>query len=285
MSTLSAKTMIHPLRLPRGSMRLAEMAGSLPLLRRLLCAAYARRFDGARGQIRMFRGVYPDFRAAARTIPGTRLTGYDNEPSALRLEDERLRITSSDYPVMFWLSQLLPQCKLLFDWGGNVGISYFGFRRYLTYAADFTWLVNDVKAVVARGEVIAARESAPHLRFTTSLDEMARADVLLAGGSLHFIEDPFSILRAAPALPKHIVVNKAPVYDRASAVTVQNIGSALCPNHLFNRTDFVREFESLGYELADQWRIADLSCRIPFFSSHSIAAYSGFYFRRTSSER
>jgi putative methyltransferase (TIGR04325 family) len=280
MSSIPAKT--YPLRLPRGSLRIAEMAGSLPLLRSLLRAAYARRFDGAQGQIRMFRGVYPDFQSAARTIPGTRLTGYDNEPSALRLEDERLRITSSDYPIMFWLSQLLPHSKLLLDWGGNVGISYFGFRRYLCYAPDFTWLVNDVPAVVARGRVIAARESAPHLRFTTSLNELAQADVLLAGGSLHFIEDPFSILRAAAALPGHILVNKVPVYDRASAVTVQNIGSALCPNHLFNRAEFVLGFERLGYELSDQWNIADLSCHIPFFSSHSIAAYSGFYFRRVS---
>lgn len=285
MSSLSARITSHPLRLPRGSMRLVEMAGSLPLLRPILRAAYTRRFDGASGQIRMFRGVYPDFQTAARSIPGTRLTGYDNEPSALRLEDERLRITSSDYPIMFWLSQLLPRCKLLFDWGGNVGISYFGFRRYLSYAEDFTWLVNDVAAVTARGAVIAARESAPHLRFTTSLDELARADVLLAGGSLHFIEDPFSALRAAAVLPDHILVNKVPVYDRASAVTVQNIGSALCPNHLFNRSDFVRSFVDLGYELADQWRIADLSCRIPFYPSHSIAAYSGFYFRRVPGER
>ncbi len=285
MSSLSVKNTFHPLRLPRGSMRVAELAGSVPLLRSILRAAYARRFDGASGQIRMFRGVYPDFQAAARSIPATRLTGYDNEPSALRLEDERLRITSSDYPIMFWLSQLLPRCKLLFDWGGNVGISYFGFRRYLSYAADFTWLVNDVAAVVARGEVIAARESAPHLRFTTSLESLAQADVLLAGGSLHFIEHPFSILGGASALPSHILVNKVPVYDRASAVTVQNIGSALCPNHLFNRSDFVRGFADLGYELADQWRIADVSCHIPFFSSHSIAAYSGFYFRRVPGER
>jgi putative methyltransferase (TIGR04325 family) len=263
--------------------RLAEIAGTLPLVRSLLGAAYARHFDRAYGQIRMFHGVYPDFHAASQSIPSTRLAGYDNEPSALRLEHERLRITASDYPILYWLTRLLPRRKLLCDWGGNVGISYFGYRPYLSYAADLNWLVNDVPAVVTRGENLATAESAPHLCFTTSLGRLAQADILLASGSMHFIDQPFAALRACPSLPAHILVNKAPLYEKASAVTVQNMGSALCPNHLFNRGDFLREFDNLGYDVVDAWRIADVSCRIPFFPGHSIAAYSGYYFRRRSS--
>jgi putative methyltransferase (TIGR04325 family) len=230
--------------------------------------------------VRLFRGVYPDFAAATRAIPDNRLAGYDNEPSAHRLEDDRLRIIPSDYPVMFWLSKLLPSCRLLFDWGGNVGISYYGYRRYLPYAANLEWLVNDVPAVIAQGAAIAATEPAPHLRFTTDLDELARAGILLAAGSMHFIDKPFAALQAAWPLPDHILVNKVPAYDRAAAVTLQNMGSALCPNHLFNRCDFVRSFEHLGYRLIDEWKVPELSCRIPFFRDHSISAYSGFYFRK-----
>lgn len=265
---------------PRLMLRLAAVAENIPIVRRLLEAAYRRYFNGVGGHARLFRGVYPDFAQAARAIPVGRPAGYDNDLSAQRLSHERFRICPSDYPVMFWLSRLLPECRRLFDWGGNVGISYFGYRKYLSYPAGFEWLVNDVPAVVAAGRDVASHDDAPGLRFTASLDELADSDVLLAAGALHFIEDPLGDLRRHPRLPRHILVNKVPAYELPAAVTVQNMGTSFCPNHLFNHDEFVRGFETLGYELVDQWRSPDLSCHIPFFRAHSIAAYSGFYFRK-----
>src|SRR5581483_5848186 len=128
-------------------------------------------------------------------------------------------------------------------------------------------------------EEIVAREPAPGLRFTTTLGELAECDVLLAAGSLHFISNPFADLARQSALPRHVLLNKVPAYALPAAVTLQNMGTSFCANHLFNRDGFVRGFEHLGYELVDEWRTPDLSCRIPFHRAHSIAAYSGFYFR------
>lgn len=283
MPSLIATIPNHSFRLPRTVARLADIAGGVPLLRGLLSLIHTRYFNNASGHIRLFRGIYADFSSASRDIPDTRLLGYDNEASAHRLKEERFRITPSDYPVMFWLSRLLPECRLLFDWGGNVGISYFGYRHYLDYAPQLTWLINDVPSVVALGRTIAAEESASGLDFTTALDPMANADILLAGGSMQFIDDPFAALRSVRSLPRHILVNKAPVYQHPAAVTLQNMGTAICPNHLFNRNEFVRQFALLGYRMIDEWAIPGLSCRIPFFRSHSIAAYSGFYFRKEQS--
>ena len=270
---------------PRLALRLAGFAENVPVLRLLLEAAYQRYFNNVRGHARLFRGVHADFAAAARTIPASRLQGYDNDVSAQRLSDERFRICPSDYPVMFWLTQLLPTCSRLFDWGGNVGISYFAYRKYLSYPASLEWLVNDVPAVVAAGWEIANKEGALGLRFTTTLEQLAHSDVLLAAGSLHFIADPFADLCRQPSLPPHVLLNKVPAYQLPPAVTLQNIGTSFCPNHLFNRDDFVRTFQNLGYELIDEWQAPDLSCRIPFFRKHSIPAYSGFYFRSARSGR
>jgi len=251
----------------------------MPLLRLLLIRAYKRKFDRASGRIRLFHGIYPDFSSASRDIPRGRLEGSDNVASVLRVADERFRICAFDYPIMFWLQQLMPQCTLLFDLGGNVGISYFGYRKYMGYPWGLSWLVSDVPAVAALGTRLAQAEGASNLRFTITLDELPRADILLAAGSLHFIERPFEMLRSVAALPRHILVNKVPLVDLPAAVTLHNMGSAMCPYHLFNRAEFLAEFRALGYETIAEWK-TELSAHIPFFNEYSVQAYMGFYFRK-----
>lgn len=261
-------------------MRLVRASQYVPGLRQAMEYAYRGRFNRATGQVRLFRNIYPNFENATRDIPKVGLAGYDNEASAQRLEEERLRICPFDYPIMFWLAKLLPGCKLLFDWGGNVGISYYGYQKYLPYPDDLKWLVCEVPAVAARGRQIAIEQGASGLQFTTSLDGLAGADVLLAAGVLQFIEEPFQPLVAASKLPTHILINKIPAYGRRAAVTLHNFGSAFCPYHLFNKDEFVGRFTGLGYRLVDEWASPDLGCDIPFFPEHSIGAYTGFYFTK-----
>ena len=273
--------------MPSGTVRryarqFASEAGRVPVLGRAVRLAYDRYFDAARGsKVRLFRGIYPDFASALAAAPAGRDLSYDNEASAQRVIDEFLRISPYDYPVMFWLGRIVPNLSTVFDWGGNVGLKYFAYRRYLDFAEDLRWIVCDVPAVVAAGQAVARREGATALEFTTSLDGLASADLLFASGAVHFIERPFELLRSAPSLPRHLLFSKVPVYASPSAVTLQNMGTAVCPYHLFNRDEFVRNTESLGYRLVDEWKAPDLSCRIPFFPERSVDAYSGFYFSGT----
>ena len=258
---------------------LVYAAGRLPVVGDVLVDAQTRRFNANSSDVaRLFNGVYVDFAAAERAIPKDRNAGYDNERSASRGLNEWLAIAPSDYPVLFWLSRLLPDATYLFDWGGNVGLKYFAYRTYLAYASSLTWCVSDVPAVVAAGKAIAEKEDARGLVFSTTLDELSRADILLADGVLHFIEDPLGMLRRAPRLPEHVLLSKVPAYDSADTVTLQNMGTAFCPNHLFNRSRFVDNFIALGYRLVDEWRAPELGCIIPFHPERSIAGYSGFYF-------
>ena len=277
-------------------------AGRLPLVGTLVSGAYRRYFDAASARhTRLFHGVFADFAAAEAAIPAGRNSGYDNSASAGRVIGEWLDVYPSDYPVLLWLSKLVPDCKLLFDWGGNVGLKYFAFRRYLTYPESFTWLVNDVPAVVELGRVTAKREAAtaraeaanargetptaqhgatPELRFTSTLEELPVADVLLAAGALHFIDDAFGKLASLPNLPEHLIFSKVPAHDAPSVWTLHNMGTAMCPYRLFNRDELVRAVEDLGYRLIDEWRMPDVFCEIPFFPKYKIEAYSGFYFAR-----
>jgi putative methyltransferase (TIGR04325 family) len=260
---------------------LTDDLGRLPLLREAMSLAYGFYFSRASGYRRLFKGVYPDFAGATGAVPPGRVIGYDNEASAQRLVHERHMIFPSDYPVMFWLSRLLDGTRSVFDWGGNVGISYLAYRTYLRYPEGLTWIVKDVPAVVAVGRKIAAHEAAPNLLFTTDFKALENADILLAAGSLQFIDNPYAPLRAASVRPRHVLLNKVPVYDRPSAATLQNMGTAFVPNHLFSRAEVVGNFESLGYGLVDAWSNPGLGCYIPFHPAHSIEAYSGFYFIRS----
>jgi putative methyltransferase (TIGR04325 family) len=241
---------------------------------------YRHYFDRATGHIRLFHGLYPDYRTALKAIPDTRCAGVDNGDSVYRIAHERFRICDFDYPILFWLERLLPECELLFDWGGGVGISYFGYRKFLQYRDGLRWLVSDLPAVAVVGNKIAQEEAAPHLQFTTTLDELPRSQILLAAGSLQFMEDPFNLLGRSPDLPPHILLNKVPIYDRGSAWTLHNLGPSICAYQLFNREQFLSQFHVLGYSLIDEWRTPELGCDIPFFPEHSIRAYTGFYLKR-----
>jgi putative methyltransferase (TIGR04325 family) len=256
----------------------AQRRGSL-LLRRALRLAYDLYFERAKGEVRLFRGLYPDYAAARAATPAGRPIGYDNPETAWRVAHERHRIFDTDYPMLFWLGRLFPAARRVFDLGGNVGISYYAWRRYLDYPEGLDWLVCEVPNVAEAGRKLAGQEDAPGLRFTTTHEELASADVLISAGALQFIEDPFAIL-ASVRLPRHVLLNKTSLYDRDDAATVQTVGSAFCPYHLFNRARFLAFFERRGYRVVDAWTNPGMTARIPFHPGHAVGAFSGLYLTR-----
>ena len=249
----------------------------LTAIRRTL---YERSFALASGQARLFQGKYLSYTAAAAAAPRTRPIGYDNPASARRLEHERHRIVASDYPVIFWLRPLLHDHCVVFDFGGNIGISYFGFRRVVDFSNGLTGVVYDLPAVVDRSQQIAREEPSPGLRFTTDCSELRDADILMAAGSLQFLEDPIDFLRGIGDLPQHILLNKVPLFGRKAAVRLHAMGTAFCPYHLLNQRELLSTFESRGYQCVDAWSNHDCACYVLFHPELTISSYSGFYFRQ-----
>jgi putative methyltransferase (TIGR04325 family) len=136
----------------------------------------------------MFHGIYPDFASAAAMAPLGKQVGYNGNATATRHMHSRHFLFPSDYAVLFWLSGLICDA-ILFDLGGDVGGRYLAFREHLIYPDNFTWLVNDIPAVVALGRPIAQEEAAPHLHFTTDYARLGEADILLASGVLQVLEN------------------------------------------------------------------------------------------------
>jgi putative methyltransferase (TIGR04325 family) len=250
-----------------------------PLVRPVLERIYEKRFAG--NGYGAFRGVFASFEEAERSAPNNKPLGFATQDYAEEFADRRSRIFSFDYPVMFWLAPLLRNPSRLFDYGGHCGTHFYAYAQYIDYSPEMRWVVCDMLEIMRYGEKIAAEQGGKQLTFTERFADADGADVLLAAGSLQYVESPtFSeSLATLKSLPKHIVLNKLPLSEGPTYVTLQNGGVAFHPMHVFNRKEFIDSISGLGYKLVDQWTVPSHAGRIPFHPEASFTAHSGLYFR------
>jgi putative methyltransferase (TIGR04325 family) len=259
--------------------RLAARIKQVRCIRAVRQRIYARGFAG--DWAGAFWGIFPDFNEAIRSAPDLNRVGYD-APAPAHMYRERLdTVYPNDYPVLFWLREALKESSTVFDYGGHVGIAYYAYRKYLTYPEDLTWIVCDLPVVTAAGEELAREREAASLVFTNSFERAGQASVLLAAGSLQYVDSPClaMALSGLDSRPRHLLINRLPLYDGETFVTLQNIGTAFCAYRVFNRIDFINSIISQGYQLVDAWENSDISCSIPFHPGRSVPAYSGLYFQ------
>ena len=263
------------------SRRALDLVLDSPFVLALQRLRYERRYRQWPGA---FRGVYPDFAAAIAAAPSEMPLGYDSEEMASLYLDLHDRVWPTDYPTMLWLQKALPGIRKLFDLGGHLGISFYGFSRYLAFPASLRWLVCDVPAVVEKGRELARTRGAERLEFTTRQEECDGAEVLHASGSLQYLEAPLEALLDRLARPPgHLFLNKLPLHDGPAFVTLQHTVHAYSPYRVFNREQFIAGFTTRGYELVDSWDDRERSCVVPYFPGHAVGRYTGLYLRRRSS--
>jgi putative methyltransferase (TIGR04325 family) len=262
--------------------RVSRNAWRLPLVGQVLKRDYARSF--ARRPPGRFHGVYGTFADAEASIPVNSRIGYDHAELAGMYRDRLDRPMQSDYSVLYWLKDLLDERSFMLDFGGHVGVSYHGWRNHLSYCPGMRWLVYDVPAVVKVGAKLARERPSHGLEFTSDLEDARGCSIFLAAGALQYVEESLSsILRRLGTLPRHLFVNKTPMYKGDPFVTVQSTGRAFHPYRIFNRASFVAEVASLGYRVVDAWTTREAHCEIPFTRGRDIDAYSGYYFVRDAS--
>lgn len=262
-----------------GLRAIVDAVRAAPLVSQYRRAKFVARFRNDPGA-HLFLGTYASFADAAAAAPPTKPLGYDN-PEAAAMYDARLdRVHAADYPVLYWLHRIGPVSGIV-DFGGHVGVAYYAFRPYLEHQwHDVTWTVIDVPAVVARGEALALSRGARALRFSVS-SALEQADVWMAAGSLHYVEDqPSAIISRMRRPPRYVLLNKVPLTDGDSYVTLNSIGTAFCPYAVRNRDAFERDLTDAGYVVRDRWRNEELSCT-PFDApSRAVQGYSGMLLER-----
>jgi len=262
--------------------RISRNAWRLPLVGQVLALDYERSF--ARRPPNRFRGVYATFAEAEASIPSGARVGYDHAELAELYRHRMDKANQSDYAVLFWLKQILDERSFVFDFGGHVGVAYHGWRNYLRYRPGMRWLVYDLPAIVSVGAALARERPSEGLAFTSELSDGRGCSILLAAGALQYAEGSLtSILRQVGTLPRHLIINKLPVYDGETFVTVQSTGRAFHPYRIYNRAAFLAEVTALGYRAVDDWVNREQHCEIPFTRGRDIDAYSGYYLVRDAS--
>jgi len=244
-----------------------------PLFERL----YERRF--ARDAAGEFRGVFSNFGQANLSAPKTKPTGFNTQEYAKEFSNRRGKIFSFDYPVLFWLEKLLHENCVVFDYGGHLGTHFYAYAKYLAYPRGMRWIVCDLPLITRAGNDLAMKMNAQGLSFTNDFDSAASSNILIAAGSLQYIEAPsLSVsLRNLARLPAHLLLNKLPLYDGPKFVTLQNGGPSFHPQYIFNREEFIADLEAVGYHLKDQWSVQTHSGYIPFHPARSFPYHSGLY--------
>ena len=193
------------------------------------------------------------------------------------------RVFPSDYPMLFWLNKcLVAGHTRVADLGGHIGVSYYSYAKYLDFPEALRWQVHDVPAVVQRGRQVAQeRHCNGSLEFVDSFKECDGAEVLIASGSLQYLPESLpDLLAGLLSPPMHLLLNLVPLHASRSYVTLQSIGTAFCPYRIGSINAFVNQLELVGYTRVDQWENPEKSCVIPFYKTHSLDKYYGFYFVR-----
>ncbi|GAA0717971.1 hypothetical protein GCM10009105_25440 [Dokdonella soli] len=197
--------------------------------------------------------------------------------------DHRLTMLESfDYPALFWFSKFLDGGqRRIFDLGGHVGLSYYAFQQYLDYPGDMRWQVHDVPAVMQSGRALAAERDEKGMLEFVDLAAADGSDVLMAKGSLQYLDYTLSdLLLRLDKRPAHVLVNLTPMHSSRAFFTLQHIVIAICPYRIGALPEFLASVRSLGYHLIDCWDHPERTVRVPFHPECYVDRYYGFYFRR-----
>ena len=259
--------------------RVARNLWRLPIVGQLMALDYEQSFK--RGPPNRFRGVFANFAEAEASLPAGARIGYDHDEMGGMYRARMDHACESDYGPLFWLRGIVDRDTHVFDFGGHVGVSYYGWRNYLSYPAGMRWTVYEVPAIVRAGIELARERPSEGLAFTDDLAAGRHCNVFLAAGSLQYVESSLpEILDRMGTRPYHLILSKLPLYEGDTFFTIQSTGRAFHVYRIANRTEFLAGVIALGYRVVDEWRNREQHCEIPFTRGRDIEAYSGFYLVR-----
>lgn len=248
---------------------------------------YRRRFRRPFGEGNLYYGMYPDreqAQAAADALSSREIpASYDTEAAGRIYRNLVDTVRVSDFPLIHWLHRLIGDgARSVFDLGGNIGVSYYSFARYLDYPPDLRWTVHDLPHAMAAGRKRAlTQDPGGRLGFADSERDADGRDVLVVTGALQYL--PYSLpelLGALHAPPPHVLLNLTPMREDREFYTLQNLGIAICPYKVTSRPRLVDGMAALGYELRDRWTSTERHLEVPFHADARVDGYSGACFRR-----
>ena len=227
-----------------------------------------------------FCGVYNSRKEALDAVPRGRLAGYDHAEIAQVSLPQMSRRHGADYPVMYWLSQLLKEPRPVVDVGGHMGTKYLAFRDVLDVSA-VDWTVVDLPQIIGAAKDLQRDGALPAaLRFQSDYDDLPEGAIVIASGLFQYFDGNFAdFLAQFTNKPKHIVVNKVATTADTSFFSLEKIGNSRVPYHIRNIAEWKAVISTTGYEIADEWTIPELSHRIATHPRISPSVSRGMYLK------
>ena len=174
-----------------------------------------------------YNKTFSSFEEAQRYADRYRLSSHEHPMNVKSHLSFNLRL--SDYAVIFHLKCLRDEIGSVLDIGGSAGNLFYCYDKYLHYGPDFSWIVNDVPQNNAAGRRIANERGEPRLRFVDDLAECRRVDAVLISGALHYFDVlPPELMSNLNPPPRHVFINRTPVIDGQSAITVRRFRLVAC---------------------------------------------------------
>ncbi len=100
--------------------------------------------------------------------------------------------------------------------------------------------------------------------------------------TLQYIDSPglSELVDSLTVPPRHLLINKLPLYDGEPYITLQNGGVHFIAQRAFNRSQFLGALAKRGYRVIDEWQLESISCFVPFHPERAVPRYTGLYLAR-----
>ncbi len=233
-----------------------------------------------------YRGKFESMSQARAAISANQNGQYDvvNIKKSNNVETEKKALDSwfhdQDYPLLFWLSQIISKEKTVLELGGSVGHFFYTIQNYTDLPEELSWTIAELPAAVALGQDLASERQEKRLSFIDSetISSAPPADIFVTAGTLQYMESELpQILRDLPSLPSHVLSHNLPMHRNLSYVTLQNLGICEVPYRIYSRPKLERDMQELGYSLKASWT-KNREVQIPFHRDLQVEGYCGHYF-------
>ena len=196
---------------------------------------------------------------------------------------ERMRLSTHDYPPLFWIGKLVLHngLRIIGDFGGSVGVSFYAFENYFDFPPDLMWMICELPAAVENGERIAKERGEFRLSFVNNPAAIADSQIFHAAGALQYLEKtPAQLLKDVGVRSKYLVINKIPLSQKESFVTIESGGYGFYPCRIQAERSFLSEMRSSGYEILDRWKCLEHRMDVILHPELAFTYYQGFVFSR-----
>lgn len=245
----------------------------------LLRARAERNFFLERSWYAKHLGAFPSFISANQYLSEKNIQGNGYVLDHESWLKERIKLSSHDYPPLFWISKLIAQNKLrsIIDFGGSVGVSYYAFKDYIEIPADLSWTVCELPEAAEMGAKIAKEKGESQLSFVSDPTVISGASIFYAAGVLHYLDKTLAqLLVENNANPDYLIINKLPLSSRESFVAIEGGGNGFYPCRIQCVSSFIREMRSIGYDVIDRWKCLEHRMDVILRPDLSFPHYQGF---------